>query len=60
MYLPKLPTYLLTNIPALLSQFIDFANIITIFTTNICEKNDHQVYGAWIWTHDLRNLSLFP
>ena len=35
-------------------------NIITIFTTNICGKNVHPVYGAGIRTHDLWNVSLFP
>ena len=35
-------------------------NITTIFTTNICGKNVHPVYGAGIRTHDLRNVSLFP
>ena len=34
-------------------------NIITIFTTNICEKNVHPEYGAGIWTQDLQNVSLF-
>ena len=34
-------------------------NIITIFTTNICE-NVHPVYGARIQTHDLWNVSLLP
>ena len=37
-----------------------FQTNITIFTTNICEKNVHPVYGAGIRTHDLRNVSLFP
>ena len=35
-------------------------NIITIFATNICEKNVHPVYGIKNWTHNLRNVSLFP
>ena len=35
-------------------------NIITIFTTNICGKNVHPVYGARIRTHDFWNVSLFP
>ena len=34
-------------------------NIITIFTTDQCEKcHVHPVYGAGIRTHDLRNVSL--
>ena len=35
-------------------------SIITIFTTNICEKNVHPVYGAGMRTHNLWNVSLFP
>ena len=40
--------------------FQAFLTNITIFTTNICEKNVHPVYGAGIWTHHLQIVSLFP
>ena len=42
--------------------FSVFSNkIITIFTTDQWEKcHVHPVYGAGIWTHDLRNVSLLP
>ena len=34
-------------------------NIVTIFTTNICE-NVHPVQGAMIQTHNLQKMSLLP
>ena len=34
-------------------------NIITIFTTNVCD-NVHAVYGAGIQTHNHRNMSVLP
>ena len=56
--------FLLKNGPTPASFIIYFwsfqTNIITIFTTNICEKNIDKVYGAGILTHNLWHVSLLP